>query len=157
MTTPDHDSNRRAFASFLAADTLFGCAEDIIVVAVGWLNISRTQSTFALGMIGLAGFLPLIGLSLWTGLATDRLDRRRMLAVCGAGLTAGAAMLCVAAQFEPVWPVYVIVVFLGSAKAFLGPVSKAIIPDLVRPGELTRGLALANSFGGTARLLAPAI
>ena len=66
-------------------------------------------------------------------------------------------MLCVAASLEAIWPIYVIVMFIGSAKAFLGPVSKALLPDLVPPGGLTRGVALTNSFGGTARLLAPAL
>jgi MFS family permease len=150
-------SRKHAFSSFLAADTLFGCAEDIVVVAVGWLVFSKTRSTFALGMIGLAGFLPLIVFSLVTGLATDRFDRRLVLAVCGSGFVAGAAMLGIAAGLEPVWPVYVIVMFIGSAKAFLSPVSKALLPGLVPPGGLTRGVALANSFGGTARLLAPAL
>ena len=150
-------SRASAFASFVAADTLFGSAEDIIVVAVGWLVYSRTHSTFDLGMVGLAGFLPSIVFALVTGLVTDRLDRRRVLAVCGAGMCVGAAMLGVAAAGDAIWPVYVIVLFIGSAKAFLGPVSKAIVPNLLPAGELTRGLALANSFGGTARLLAPAL
>src|SRR5262249_20818144 len=91
------------------------------------------------------------------GFVTDRFDRRRVLAVCGAGMCGGAVMLCVAAAGEAIWPVYAIVVFIGCAKAFLGPVSKALVPNLVPPGELTRGLALTNSFGGTARLLAPAL
>jgi MFS family permease len=154
---PAPERSRRAFTHFLVADMLFGSAEDIIVVAVGWLVFSRTRSTFDLGMIGLAGFLPLILLSLVTGFVTDRFDRRLVLAVCGAGMCGGAVMLCIAAAGEAIWPVYVIVVFIGSAKAFLGPVSKALVPNLVPAGELTRGLALTNSFGGTARLLAPAL
>src|SRR5215831_6378336 len=110
--------SRRAFASFLVADALFGSAEDIVVVAVGWLVFSRTRSTFDLGMIGLAGFLPLILLSLVTGFVTDRFDRRRVLAVCGAGLCGGAVMLCAAAAGDAMWPIFVIVAFIGSAKAF---------------------------------------
>jgi hypothetical protein len=157
--TPSREESihRRAFASFIAADTLFSCAEDIIVVAVGWLIYIKTRSTFAVGMVGLAGFAPSVLLSLFTGLATDRFDRRLVLAVCGSGLTAGAAMLCLVAELDVIWPVYAIVFFIGIAKAFLGPASKALVPNLVRPGELTRGLALANSFGGTARLMAPAL
>jgi len=151
-TTP-----KNAFASFVAADTLFGCAEDIVVVATGWFIFSKTKSTFDLGMIGLAGFAPLVLFSLFTGLATDRFDRRIVLAVCGAGMSTGAAMLCIAVGFEAVWPVYLIVIFIGSAKAFLGPVSKALVPNLVPAGGLSRGVALTNSFGGTARLLAPAL
>src|ERR1700761_4859315 len=154
---PAAERSRSAFASFIAADMLFGSSEDIIVVAVGWLVFSRTRSTFDLGMIGLAGFLPLFLLSLVTGFVTDRFDRRLVLAVCGAGLCVGAAMLCVAAAGEAIWPVYVIVVAIGSAKAFLGPVSKALVPNLLPAGHLTRGLAMTNSLGGTARLLAPAL
>ena len=148
---------KNALASFIAADTLFGCAEDIIVVATGWLIFSKTKSTFALGMIGMAGFLPLIAFSLLTGMATDRFDRRRVLALSGAGFSIGAFALCWAATLDAVWPIYLIVVFISSAKAFLGPVSKALLPNLVPQGGLTRGVALTNSFGGTARLLAPAI
>jgi MFS family permease len=148
---------KHAFASFVTADTLFGCAEDIVVVATGWFIFSKTKSTFDLGMIGLAGFMPLILFSLLTGLVTDRFDRRLVLAVCGAGMSVGAAMLCIAVGFEPVWPIYVIVILIGSAKAFLGPVSKALVPNLVPAGGLTRGVAVTNSFGGTARLLAPAL
>ena len=145
---------KNALASFIAADTLFGCAEDIIVVATGWLIFSKTKSTFALGMIGMAGFLPLIAFSLLTGMATDRFDRRRVLALSGAGFSIGAFALCWAATLDAVWPIYLIVVFISSAKAFLGPVSKALLPNLVPQGGLTRGVALTNSFGGTARLLA---
>lgn len=148
---------KNALASFIAADTLFGCAEDIIVVATGWLIFSKTKSTFALGMIGLAGFMPLILFSLLTGIATDRFDRRRVLALSGAAFSIGALALGWAANLEAVWPIYLIVVFISSGKAFLGPVSKALLPNLVPQGGLTRGVALTNSFGGTARLLAPAI
>jgi hypothetical protein len=66
-------------------------------------------------------------------------------------------MLCVAATGDAIWPVYVIVVLIGSAKAFLGPVSKALVPNLVPAGDLSRGFAITQSFGGTARLLAPAL
>jgi MFS family permease len=155
--TEHRPSYTNAFASFIAADTLFGCAEDIVVVAVGWLIFSKTKSTFALGMIGLAGFTPLILFSLLTGLATDRFDRRKVLAVCGAGMSLGALMLGLTANLDAIWPIYAIVIFFGSAKAFLGPVSKALVPNLVPPGGLTRAVALTNSFGGTARLLAPAL
>ncbi len=157
ISSDEASVRKRAFFSFIAADTLFSCAEDIIVVAVGWLVFSKTRSTFALGMIGLAGFLPSILLSLFTGLATDRFDRRLVLALCGSGVTLGAALLGVFAGYEVIWPVFAIVFFIGIAKAFLGPVSKALVPNLVLPGELSKGLALANSFGGTARLMAPAL
>ena len=78
-------SCRNAFASFIAADTLFGCAEDIIVVATGWLVFSKTRSTLRARHDRPCGLSALIAFSLLTGLATDRFDRRLVLAVCGAG------------------------------------------------------------------------
>jgi len=101
--------------------------------------------------------MPLIVFSLLTGIVTDRFDRRRVLAVSGAAFSIGALALSWAATLDAVWPVYLIVVFISSGKAFLSPVSKALLPNLVPQGGLTRGVALTNSFGETARLLAPAI
>ena len=103
--TPAPPAYKNAFASFIAADTLFGCAEDIVVVATGWLIFSKTKSTFALGMIGLAQFLPLFALSGVEG---------RLFAPLGvAYITAILASLLVSLTVTPVLASYL----LGSARA----------------------------------------
>ncbi len=51
-------------------------------VAVGWQVYELTQRPLDLGLVGLAQFLPALGLVFVTGHVTDRYDRRYVLAVC---------------------------------------------------------------------------
>src|SRR5664279_4079906 len=80
---------------FLAARFCSAMAHMMFSVAVGWQVYALTQSAFALGMVGLAQFLPAFLLTLPGGLAADRFDRRTLLlasftllALVGAGLLA---------------------------------------------------------------------
>ena len=43
---------------------------------VGWLVYDRTGSALALGLVGLAAFLPALLLALIAGAVADRFDRR---------------------------------------------------------------------------------
>jgi hypothetical protein len=145
------------FGNYIAANLLLTCAQEIVVVAVGWLVYDITGSAFDLGLIGLSGFLPSILLSLVTGTVADRYDRRSIVVVCTVGLALGVAALCLFAAGRTVWPIYLIVVLLGIGKAFLQPVMKAVLPSLVEPARLTRALALTNSVFQAARLFAPSL
>lgn len=145
----------RAFQHYVAANTLMIAGQEVIVVAVGWLVYARTGSAFALGLVGLAGFLPVLLLSLVTGLVADRADRRGIMVVCGAALTAGAVALGLIVQSDAVWPIFVVVVLIASAKAFRNPAAKAILPSLLPPGGLSRALAVTTSASQVARLGAP--
>jgi hypothetical protein len=48
----------RNFAMFLAARFCASLASMMLGVAIGWQVYAMTRSTFALGMVGLAQFLP---------------------------------------------------------------------------------------------------
>ena len=56
-------------------------------VAVGWRVYDLTGDPLALGLVGLAGFLPAICLALVTGHVADRFDRRTVLMTCYAVTT----------------------------------------------------------------------
>jgi len=146
-----------AFRSFVAADVLLSFAEEMIVVAVGWLVYAHTHSAFALGMVGLAGFLPAILLSLVTGTVVDRVDRRLILIIGNAVLLAGAAGLCLVASATVIWPIYLITIIMGAAKAFLNPASLAVLPNLVASGDYTRALAVSGGIGEAAKLIGPTV
>ena len=66
----------RNFALFGAANFLATIAMQMQAVAIGWQVYDLTGSPFRLGMIGLAEFLPAIGLALLVGPVADRFDRR---------------------------------------------------------------------------------
>jgi len=67
-------------------------------VAVGWQIYALTRSTFELGMVGLAQFLPMMLLTLVTGHVADRHDRRLVSAVAMAAQGVVMAVLAVVAR-----------------------------------------------------------
>jgi len=85
----------RNFRAFLGARALASLSSLMLTVAVGWHVYDLTRSAFALGMVGLAQFLPALLLSLPGGLAADRFERRSILAA-GFGLQIVVAGLLLA-------------------------------------------------------------
>ena len=67
-------------------------------VAVGWMIYALTHRPLDLGYVGLAQFVPAIGLSLVTGHAADRFDRRRIVAICFGALVVCSLLLYVLAR-----------------------------------------------------------
>ena len=70
----------------------------MLAVAMGWHIYAITHSAFALGLLGLAQFLPMFTLTLVVGHVADRYDRRRIAAVCQS-IEAAAALLFVLGTF----------------------------------------------------------
>src|SRR4051812_8136771 len=123
----------RDFALFSGTRVAAGLAQQMQAVAVGWLVYDLTHSALALGLVGLAGFLPAIVLALITGHVADRFDRRLILALCHALNAAAAASLALAAWAGAgaVAPIYLLVVLFGVARAFANPAGQALVPGLV--------------------------
>ena len=131
----------RDFALFAGVRVAAGLAQQMQTVAVGWLVYDITQSALALGLVGLAGFLPAIALALVTGHVADRFDRRLIVASCHALNAASAVgLLAVAwAGGGVVAPIYLLVVLFGVARAFAGPASQALVPGLVPRASRSAG------------------
>src|SRR5215472_9292949 len=90
---PTDDSSsllsRRPYALFLSGRFLGTLATGSQSVVIAWevyelarQTMSLAEAAFAVGMIGLAQFLPLFALTLVAGETADRYDRRRLLALC---------------------------------------------------------------------------
>ncbi len=145
------------FRYYLAARFLWGLAMQIQTVAVAWYVYEVTRDPLALGLIGLATFLPTVPLSLVTGAVADRYDRRRILYI-GYGLIAcGAAALCGVAAAGLVWPLYLVVVFVGAARSFSNPAGQALVAATVPDEEYSSATAWTNSIIQTATVVGPAI
>ena len=64
------------FRLFGSARFLTGLAYQMQAVAIGWFVYDLTHSALALGLVGLAGFLPAVLCALITGHVADAYDRR---------------------------------------------------------------------------------
>ena len=70
------------FQRYWAARLCITLAIQMQAVAIGWQVYDLTRNPLDLGLVGLAQFLPSLGLALITGHVADRYDRRRVLVVC---------------------------------------------------------------------------
>ena len=147
----------RDFRLYLAGRFLWGLAMQIQNVAIAWLVYELTHDPFALGLIGLATFLPTVPLSLVTGAVADRFDRRRILVLTYALITIGAALLCFTVQYQLVWPIYVIVVGVGACRSFSNPAGQALMAATVPDEEFASAAAWSNTTNQTATVIGPAI
>src|SRR4051812_8690061 len=92
MTTdPPADTTlfRRPYMLYVAGRFCGTLANTAQAVTIAWevyelarQTMSVAEASFAVGMIGLAQFLPLFGLTLVAGEAADRYDRRRIIVLC---------------------------------------------------------------------------
>src|SRR5689334_4421580 len=138
----------RDFVLFSGVRVAAGLAQQMQTVAVGWLVYDLTHSALALGLVGLAGFVPAIALALITGHVADRLDRRLIVAACHALSAASATGLLALAWAGGgvVAPVYVLVLLFGTARAFAGPAGQALVPGLVPRAEFAQAIAWNSSL-----------
>jgi MFS family permease len=116
-------------------------------VAVGWQVYDITHRPLSLGLVGLAQFLPVFGFALITGHVADRYNRRLIAAVCLAVQFLCSLFLLMLAHGgrAQVWPIYGVLVLFGTARAFSGPATQSLLPNLVPRALLSKAFAV-NSF-----------
>ncbi|MBX3213838.1 MAG: MFS transporter [Labilithrix sp.] len=131
----------------------------MLSVAVGWQVYEITGDALALGLSGLAIFLPGFLLALPGGHLADRRDRRRILIACHFGVTTSAATLAIIShlQNKSLLPIYAVLVVLGAIRAFSGAAGQALMPSLVEKTELERAVALGSSCWQLAMIAGPSL
>jgi len=157
---------QRPFLFFWASRFLGGVAGQAQTITIAWqvYAISRlTQdvrhAAFAVGMIGLAQFLPLFALTLTAGETADRHDRRLISSLCMAFevLTAGALAALAFMGVKAIWPIYLIAITFGASRAFLSPSNTALGPMLVPRTLLPRAIAWNSLAWQSASIIGPAL
>jgi MFS family permease len=137
----------RQFRRFLLSRLLSILVLEMTSVAVGWQVYSLTHAPLSLGLVGLAQFLPNLGLTLPAGDVADRVDRRRILLVCHALFGMVALWLGLAGLRGPasLTAIYAALVLLGSARAFNAPAGQALMPSLVDREHFGSAVAVNSS------------
>jgi MFS family permease len=128
-------------------------------VAVAWQVYSITHRALDLGYTGLALFLPGLLFLLPAGHVADRFDRRQIILVCyGLQVFCTAALLLLArAGLHTVYPIYAVLLFMGTARAFSGPASSALIPHLVPEAHFVNAVTWGGAIFQFANITGPAL
>ena len=158
MATPSSNAlSYRPYVFYLAALACVNFAVQIMSVAVGWQVYDLTHDPYYLGIVGLAQFLPALALVLVTGLVADRFNRRVILGLCLAIETVAAGCLLAFTITKPsvIWPVFVILVGLGIARAFFNPAGDALAPNLLSKEAIPHGISLGSMTWQMASIIGP--
>jgi MFS family permease len=137
---------RPALRSFIAIRTADELGSQMMNVAVGWYVYAATRDPMSLAYVGLAQFLPNIGMVLIAGQAADYFDRRKVTGLSLFAQTICLAAFCAwsaAAAPSTGW-VYLLVLVLGSARAFSSPAMSAMLPQVVSGEEFPRAVAVTS-------------
>jgi MFS family permease len=134
-------------------------ATEMQSVAVGWQVYEITKRPLDLGLVGLAQFLPGVLLFLVSGHMADRYDRRKLVVACYVAFAGCSGLLMFAALHgtRTVYPIYVVLILIGVVRAFNGPVSRALLPELVPEEHFQNAVAWASSVFQTATILGPSV
>jgi MFS family permease len=113
----------------------------------------------ALGLIGLAQFLPMALLTLVVGHVVDRYDRSLIARLCQAcaGVTLVTLALAASTGRLGVAGIFTAVVVIGAARSFEHPTLATLLPAIVKPGDLPRATAWSASANQTATIIGPSV
>lgn len=149
----------RDVALYLCARLLSEMGTLMVSVAVGWQLYAFTHSPLALGLAGLAQFVPIFVLTLPAGEVTDRFEPRIVLglslaleAACG-----GMLLAITLVGLHSAAPYYAALMLFGAARAFYDPAAQALLPFLVPAERLATSIAWNSSVSEVAVIAGPAL
>ena len=148
-------SFRNYWVSRILASTSF----QMLSVAIGWQMYDLTHDAFSLGLVGLAQFIPMVFLTFVVGQVADRFDRRKIVFFCQIieAFIAGLLLYGNIGGWLGRDQILVAAAILGSCRAFEGPTSSALLPQLVPKKILQQAISLATTAGQTSQILGPMI
>ncbi len=143
----------------MSARVLITTAAEMQAVAVGWQIYSLTHRPLDLGLVGLAQFAPGILLFLIAGHAADHFPRQRILQACfgGFGLCSLMLLALTLHGLAAVWPIYAVLLFNGTVRAFNGPAGQAFMPLLVPAEHFPNAVTWGSSIFQAAMILGPTL
>ncbi len=128
-------------------------------LAVAWQVYQMTHKAIDLGYTGLALFLPGLLFILPSGHVADRFDRRHVIMVCYS-----LQCICTMTLFlfawhglRTVWPIYMVLFFIGTGRSFSGPASSALIPHLVPTEHFVNAVTWGATIFQIANITGPAL
>jgi predicted MFS family arabinose efflux permease len=133
-------------------------AREAQIVVIGWQIFEATGDPLALGLIGLAEAIPLLGFALFAGHVADRIPRRP-IAIAGAlgMLISGVALFGITLRGELVpWIIYALIFVSGIGRAFVRPAVSALGAEVITRELYPNAVAWRSSTWHLAAIAGPA-
>jgi len=114
------------------------------LAAVNWDVWRITHNELALGIVGLVRIVPIIILSLLGGVVADAVDRRKLQLATQSLMLIFAGILAIVTIMgsESLALIYILTAAMSGMSAFDQPARNAMVPNLVRPDEISKAARL---------------
>ncbi|CAM5200302.1 L-lactate dehydrogenase [Oligella ureolytica] len=134
-------------------------AMQIQAIVVGWQVYEITRDPMSLAYVGLAQFIPMVLLLPYAGDIVDRFNRKTVLAISWLVLALSSAMLLWLSYAENVniYGFYVVLLVLGSGRAFTGPALQSLLPQIMPHDRLAQALATNSMLMKVAAITGPVL
>ncbi len=145
------------YRRLVAGNTLWWQTLQMEMVVMGWLVLERTDSAWAVALIGFFRSAPMIPAGFLVGPITDRFGRRPVIIACQSvnALLYGLIVLLLATGTLALWHLALISFGLGLAWAIDFPTRRALLPDMVGKALIMDALLLESFAGGISRIIGP--
>lgn len=132
--------------------------EQMLGIAIGWELYERTNSAFALGMVGFVQVLPVFLFALLAGHVADQFRPKSVIAIAQGLLAAAALSLAYLSTIKgPLWLVYFCLFVMGTARAFLNPAVSSLLPHTVKSEAFPNAATWSSGAWQMAVILGPAL
>ena len=148
----------RDFRLLLAGMLFTNLTGQMVTFAIAWELWLRTDSAFALGLVGLVQVVPIILLALPGGHVADQYNRKKVIAVTQvllAGCSLGLAMLSFLQG--SLLLIYLCLLGIGISRAFNDPAVSTLLPATVPPSLFTTAATWWSSTSQIAAIAGPAL
>lgn len=148
-----------SFRNLWVGSVLTWACQFLQLVAFGWVVYELTDSPAWLGIVSFMRGLPMLILSLPSGVIVDRVDRRRLLLVVQAVGAAIPAVLAVLLWTGAATPVLIaIAAFMTGAVSVLTiPARQALVPGSVPRPQVSAAVTLTTAGTNAGRVLGPVL
>lgn len=122
--------------------SMFGSAISYVVLPVQMYQLTR--SPFAVGMLGVAEFVPMLVLAFVGGTLADYVDRRRLIVWAESGLALCTVLLAANASLATprAWVLFAAAALMAGLGAIHRPALEALTPRLLPPEQMPAVAAL---------------
>ena len=159
MTHPIPLLRQHDFRALLGARLTNSLATSALATVVGFQVYTITGDPLSLGWLGLVEAIPALSLVLFGGHVADRRDRRSIILICSAVVTASAVALAFLSLNAALTllPILAVIFVTGLASGFERPALTAFEAQVIPLEQAVQGVSYQSSVSLTGSILGPVV
>jgi len=148
----------RNLVRYLSGRFIATAGHQMFTMALGWEIYERTQSAFALGLVGLTLILPMYALTLPAGHFADNHSRKRIVTLTVAIVALMNLAFCVISLKQaPIVLTYLLLLVVSGARTFMGAAMASFMPQLVERQHFSKAVTWNGGLFQLSSIVGPSL